>query len=256
MAKIRLILIFILLYPFNSKGNTKVYPLFQEGVKNYNSGYYEKAYNSFKEIIDNGTVNGYILYNIGNSAYRLGRIGEAILRFRQAQLFLPFFDDLKWNLNLARKKVKDKFELNYWTRFKNASLKVFSLPPELSFWIFVIFNGIFWGILTLSIYKKNFKKWIIPFLIIYLYGLGSFLFTCYRIYIRKDGVVLADVVRVYSGTDIASSVLFELHEGTEFKIINKRGEWLAIKVPDGRKGWLKKESAGVVQDERIIGSFL
>lgn len=223
--------------------------IFQKAVQNYNSGNYEESYVLFQSLLEEGVKNPFIYYNLGNCAYRLGKLGEAIFRYRQALLLSPHFHDLTFNLKIAREKVIDRFEESYWRRFKKHIIKYFLLSPHLAWILFLSVNSILWIYLSINLFFKKAGKALIFLFIFYLYSSLTMVFTFYQIYFKKDGVIVEPVGRVYSGTDIGSLVLFELHEGTEVEILNERGEWVAIMVPDGRKGWMKKGSVKIVQEE-------
>ena len=62
-----------------------------------------------------------------------------------------------------------------------------------------------------------------------------------------DGVVVAKDITVRSGNGITNTALFQLHDGAECKIIKQEGDWLKIKLPDGKKGWIEGRWAGKCQ---------
>jgi uncharacterized protein YgiM (DUF1202 family) len=59
-------------------------------------------------------------------------------------------------------------------------------------------------------------------------------------------VVLHPVVELYSGPGESYELLFRAHEGTVFTIVSRSGDWLAVKLPDGRGGYVKASRVGEV----------
>ena len=58
--------------------------------------YYQKSIMHFERIIDEGGVaNGKLFYNLGNSYFRKGDIGRAILNYKRAALYMPNDPNLK-----------------------------------------------------------------------------------------------------------------------------------------------------------------
>jgi hypothetical protein len=46
-----------------------------------------------------------------------------------------------------------------------------------------------------------------------------------------------------------SETLFTLHEGTKFRLIENRGEWIRFSIQDGRQGWILQESVAFIQEK-------
>ena len=59
-------------------------------------------------------------------------------------------------------------------------------------------------------------------------------------------VVLEPVAELYSGPGEKHELLFRAHEGTVFDIVERRGEWLSVKLPDGKGGFIRAQKTGEV----------
>jgi SH3-like domain-containing protein len=54
-----------------------------------------------------------------------------------------------------------------------------------------------------------------------------------------DSVIIAvDVANVRSGPSLASSVVEQVKGGTQLDVVVKGGDWLQVRLPDGRTGWV------------------
>ncbi len=226
--------------------------VFQHAVKVYSEGRYEEARQAFLRLYQQGLRNGYILYNAGNAAYRSGHVGEAVLHYRAALFYLPFYGDLKWNLAMARKQRKDRFQTPSSRRLVHILSSPFSWPVKYAVVLFLIFHGLFWMALSFFILKRRFRAFCAVLACVYLYA-GVCVFLALKgLYFEKDAVVVVPEVKVFSGTDVKSAVLFRIHEGTEVKVKRVRGDWFAVELPDGRMGWIKSDAVGIVQEE-VLG---
>ena len=76
---------------------------FDDANKLFQSGDFSGAATAYQKCIDTDGPSAALLYNLGNSQYRLGQYGPAILAYEQAKLLTPRDPDLVANLNLARK---------------------------------------------------------------------------------------------------------------------------------------------------------
>jgi|GEM_PF-849636 len=85
-----------------------------EANKLFQAGDFPGAANAYQKVIDTEGPSAAVLYNLGNSRYRLGQYGPAILAYERAKLLAPRDPDLQANLNLARKAatVFDKSALD------------------------------------------------------------------------------------------------------------------------------------------------
>jgi tetratricopeptide (TPR) repeat protein len=87
---------------------------FREANHLFASGDFAKSAGIYQKIIDTNGASASLYYNLGNSEYRLGHLGPAILAYERARLLSPRDPDLIANLNLARKSaaVFDKGRFN------------------------------------------------------------------------------------------------------------------------------------------------
>src|SRR5690606_3967693 len=70
----------------------------------------DKAIEVYKDLINSGFEGTSLYYNLGNSYYRTGKIGLAILYYEKALKLSPGDEDIRHNLALANLKTIDKVE--------------------------------------------------------------------------------------------------------------------------------------------------
>jgi len=214
----------------------------------FNQGKFKEAA-SLYELAIKKVKNGELYYNLGNAYLKLGKLGKAILNYRNAYLYTPRSEDLKANINYARQLTRDKIEKKERYSVLNTVCfwyRAFSLR-EL-FFGFLIVNGLFWTLALFRIWFRNeFLYWSLLSSFILFIITGSTLGTkIYNTFFVKEGVVTTKELGVRAGNGPNNTVLFYLHDGTECKILNGDGGWLKIELADGKKGWVQKKFVGIV----------
>ena len=63
---------------------------------------------------------------------------------------------------------------------------------------------------------------------------------------KTSAVIVSPMVVVKSSPDENSSDIFILHEGTKVKVREELGQWLEIRIADGKQGWLPKNALEVI----------
>ena len=70
-----------------------------------------------------------------------------------------------------------------------------------------------------------------------------------RIYLFESiefGVIFEKKVAVMSEPNLGASEVFILHEGTKIKINRKLNDWFEISIADGKTGWCRSNSIGII----------
>jgi tetratricopeptide (TPR) repeat protein len=236
----------LLFFVFNImvNGQSQDYQNYFKAANNaYHQQNYEQAIELYQNILSQGYHSKEIYFNIGNSYYRLNRIGEAILYYEKAQKLDPRDVDIQYNLELANLRVIDRIE---WD-----NLKLFFSIQQLSRLISVLFAlTVFCLILWLFTKRYRLRRWIL-----YLSAVAGLLtiFWAYILIIRTGelkefhwAIVLTPTVTVLSAPDENSTDVFLLHEGVKVSLNENRGDWVKISLPDGKSGWMKKNDIGII----------
>ena len=251
------------LHPVNSQGQARPdynggksldeAALFMEAQKNYKDGKYSQAARGFEKLLQDGRRNGKLYYNLGNSYFKMGMLGKAILSYRLAELYTPRDEDLNANLSYARQLTKDRIETKQWVPFLNQFCFWYSkLNIRELFIVFLIVHALFWVFALLKMVWSNEYFNFMFFITLALTAVLGFSFAI-KLYHHSydiDGVVLAKEVTVRSGNGINNTALFQLHDGAEFKVTQQEGNWFKIELPDGKKGWIDNRWAGVCKVNR------
>lgn len=192
-------------------------------------------------------ANGPLFYNLGNIYFRLGDMGRAILNFRKAQKFTPNDVNLKRNLAYARRNCQDSVQ-------EEESKKVMK---TLFFWhydfslairevIFIICFCAFWLLCALRLKLKGYGTGIglVACGILAVVVASSMMISEYS-HRQASGVILSAEVVGRTGNSEAYERSFQepLHAGTEFDLLETRGNWMEIRLADGKTCWIPADAA-------------
>jgi len=216
----------------------------QEADRAYRETRYQAAHDGYQRLLQTEGATGHLLYNLGNTAFRLNQSGRAILYYEKARVLLPRDADLKFNLGHAREQIRDVVPEQesfigtafFWLGFLTL--------PEL-YWCFAVANILFWGIMAARLFSR--AEWthslLFLLLVFWLLAGSSFGLKWHQMRTDDRAVILQAEVSVLAGPDSRDTVLFKLHEGTIVHLERSEEGWSLIRLPDGKRGWLRAEAA-------------
>lgn len=222
----------------------------------YQVGNYEDAQRIYEQLISQGVEHSIVYYNLGNTYYRQGDLGRAVLNFQRASQLNPRDPDIKANLELARAKADVPFTPMAPGPFS-------ALAKMTSSWLTLNETAIlalaFWflaGFLFLAIRLLGGGKMrrilrygaIVALFFLALIGLslGSRIYTEST---QHNGVVVAPVVAVSSEPSENFATEFSLRSGTEVSLVETQGKWARLAVPgDAIEGWIPLTAVETVVD--------
>ncbi len=223
------------------------------GNKYYQDKQYEKAADAYQEIISSGFEGTSLYYNLGDAYYREGKLGLAILYYQKALRLSPGNGDVIHNLKIANARTVDKIEalpqffLFEWWESILAALSVTG-------WTFTVY--LFYAIVLLSIGLYFFAKRgglqrfavYSGFVSIVLLIVTSSLLAVKlnRDMNVKSAIVIAPTATVKLSPDQSSNDAFIIHEGLKVRELNSVGDWIDIRLEDGKEGWIQKNDIATI----------
>lgn len=219
----------------------------READRAYRETRYQAAYDGYQQLLRMEGATADLLYNLGNAAFRLNLTGRAILYYEKARLLSPRDPDLAFNLGHAREQIRDVVSAPE-SFIGAAFFWLGSLTLAEVFWCFVAANVLFWGVMAARIFSRAEWTYSLLFLLLALWLLAGISFGLKWHQVRSDdrAVILQTEVSVLAGPDLRDTVLFKLHEGTIVQLERSEEGWSLIRLPDGKRGWLRAEGAGKI----------
>lgn len=243
---------------------------FTEADTAYRRNDFEKARAIYLQALQEEGVSAGLLFNLGNTYYRLGDDGEAILCYERARKLDPGNSRIRQNLDFLTTKVMDanrgslhgktgNIEPDQET-FMESLYRMIAIDRSSNGWaIFAVMAFIlFLGAAAMYVFTPNvlarktgFFSGItfIGFTLIFI----IFAFLAASEYKKQDKVILMDFTNelLLEPNENASSAGTTLHKGTKLQILETKKaadgtEWLKLKLNQENTGWLKKESVEVI----------
>ena len=244
-------LIFILVISSHSYSD-QIIEKFQEANARYNDSDYNGAIQLYEQIVSEKWQSGYLYYNLGNSYFREGMVGQSIWAYNKALNLSPRFENIKYNLEIANSKIKDRVTLppefflvdfyiqlkNYFTFFEWLFLCGLLVLLSASFFMFskvLILNG---NVVRRLILALTFSAFFLHLIIFDIYLEESK---------EAHGIIIFDDVHAFSGPFQGKNTrLFTLNEGTRVSVLQNQGNWVEIVLLSGEKAWIPIEKIKVI----------
>jgi tetratricopeptide (TPR) repeat protein len=215
---------------------------YNQGNQLYARKDYAGAASAYQQALKAGP-SADVCYNLGNALFKSGRIGPAIVQYRRAYYLHPRDADIGRNLSFARSYRVDKVltapgpvalvmdEIFHVLSRKEAALlaAVSFLLAALSLSAWIVRRGPLFSfgtavLATLSLFCLI-TQWVWA-------GEVS----------AQPAVVVAPEVNALSGPGEEFKQILLLHDGTEVRIRERRGDYLLVQLPGGSGGWIRSEA--------------
>ena len=231
--------------------------IWEQANELYRNSDLENALQGYLYLAQLGIQNGYLFYNLGNTFFRLGQTGKAVLWYERAVEYLPRSGDLKFNLKYARNKLSDEEyqvpehggTIGFLIRLHNS----FNLAESL--WITL---GWFWGwslCLLIPMLTRT-ERWKAR-LRIPCWSLGiAFILSSLSTGLKthqyewvSEAIVMDSAVEVKTGPGKDFSTSFSLHEGTKVRIVQRQGDWSRLILPGNTTftGWIPDRAIEMIR---------
>ena len=228
--------------------------------KSYQTGDFEAAKTTLHEALKTHTHNSYLIYNLGLTEYKLGKVGLALGLWRKALLINPQLNEARQAINYAVGQMQSKPLTqntdSTWVWIEklitdNLSFNVIWPLFLVSFFVFG-----FYMIKFLGAKKRAFAndeappllgtKPIVFLVLAILFGVIGF--VSFKDINSTKATAVAKPTEVKTGPNTEYATLFEIPEGTEVLIRDKDSGWYKIEDPTGRIGWTEDKSVFVTTD--------
>jgi tetratricopeptide (TPR) repeat protein len=215
----------------------------------YEQQNYDSAAAYYERILSSGTNNGAVCFNLGNTYFRLKKIGLAMLFFERARKLSPNDPDVIANIKFAQSAIVDRLPMPDRSFFETVLVRLhnlFSLNVQLwLIFIFLLLLGVFFSIGLFA--RPNIRLWLMYISsLVVLVGACMGISAGIKVYASEKiqyAIVLAPSVDAKNQPN-GNKVLFTVHEGTKFRVRKQLGEWSLVSLPTGVSGWVVASSLG------------
>ena len=223
--------------------------LWVNGNAAYEAGDFGRAVALYGEMRGMGVDNGHLHYNLGNAYLRAGELGRSIASYRRSLRLLPRDEDASANLTFARRSARDEIAPpEAPVLLRTVLFWHFSLAPVEVLRTAVLVGLGFWIVLALRLYRPASE--VLRWSAVCLLGVGLALagsLVAHAAFSSPVAVVLPPEIDLHAAAGEGSIVRFQLHAGTEVRVIEERPEWVRIELPEGERGWSMREYLELVE---------
>lgn len=201
----------------------------------YESGRLADALTEYEHLAQQHPTDPALSYNLGNTCWRIGKRGKAILWFERARRLSPRDGDTRFNLNLARSSLTDE-ESGWGEAFDRI------LTPKELVWLSLVLLWLICLTAGIALIREwPWAKWGsvvtygLPLLIVLAGWAGARTYDL----TREWAVVAVPTAEVRSGPGDQFPVGYTAPEGQRALILNRRPGWIELGIPSkSLKGWV------------------
>ena len=231
----------------NAESTIPVDSLFSIGNRYFSIEKYDYAMDAYLAILEK-VENPDLYFNIGNTYYRQGNLGQAIWAYEKGIQLSPLHKDLKYNLDFVNARVKDRIEVPkgilfiemYRTIKRNVKLNDLLLWGGIMILLasFATFFKVFNILDNIFAYRMTVILFIFS-LLLHMIALDKY----WEISDKNEGIIISSIVNVRSAPiDRDEKIIFRIHEGLKVDIVQSQPGWFEIILLDGKKGWIEHQS--------------
>ena len=249
-------IVFLLWIVANSVSAQNADSLFVAANNFYKNGNFETAIENYQKIASQNLISSELYYNLGNSYYKLNKVGPSIYYYEKALQLDPLNEDVKKNLVFAKRLALDNIKELPKTFLQKLNTDYLQKLSYDQWAILVIVFSIVGSILFLLFFfeERPSKKrlYFATSVGSFLFLISSLLITNKQYHLSKnntEAIVFADKTEVRNAPTLNSEKVFTLHEGTKIIVLDRVDNWKKIKLADGKIGWI------IASDINILKSF-
>jgi tetratricopeptide (TPR) repeat protein len=221
-------------------------PDFTKANQEYAQGHFKEAISGYEALIRAGQLSATLFYDLGNSYFRSGDFGRAILNYERALALERHHPEATANLQIARDEARALELQQSWPEryLRFASVNQYSIAAAIAFWL-----AAFAIVMLISARRRS--ATLIATSIFCLLVCAVSIYAVYALERGSKGNALAivtgkDVQARLATADTANSVL-ALPPGSEVKVLSTRGDWIYAALPNNLRGWIPAKDAEQVR---------
>ena len=219
---------------------------FEKGNQYYAKENFEAAISNFESVVNSGKQSAELYFNLGNSYYKLHKVAPAIYNYEKALLLSPNDDEIKTNLEFARKMAIDDIKVIPKVGF-NKLISDFTSNYHYDTWAWIAVSFAFLFLLFFAGYYFSQKTMLkrIFFIGMFLWLLGIVLSAASGFYEKnrndteRPAIIFIENAPLKSEPKTGSPDTTVLHEGTKVYILESIANWKKVELTDETTGWIE-----------------
>jgi tetratricopeptide (TPR) repeat protein len=213
---------------------------FEAANKLYEEGKYTDALAAYDQLLQGG-VSGAVLFNRGNTLFKLGQLGRAIESYRLAEQLAPRDQDVRSNLDFVRTSARggapyhtarwrgwlDSLSMNEWTALTAAAFWVLFLLLAMAQWR---------RELRPRLFKPVFAALAVFVLLVVCLGI-----ELNANYFTPSAIVVTGETDIRNGPFDEAPSVYKVRDGAELTVLDRKDNWLQVADSAQRIGWVRQD---------------
>lgn len=212
---------------------------FETANQLYDQGKFSEAKRIYEQFVDDGKWNANLFYNLGNTDYRLGSTGRAILNYERAVALDRSHPEARANLLLLRNQAGARLRALPWW-----DATVMGLPAV--FWVAIGTSAAWVAIFSLAIVAtcrrgEPRRGWLLATLAALVAVVsGGALWTLEQD--RAMAIVTAQSTEARLAPADRAALAEALPAGSRVRVLSERGDWVYCALPGEGRGWIPQRA--------------
>lgn len=203
---------------------------FESAAQLYDQGKFSEAKGIYEGLVERGEWSANLFYNLGNTDYRLGAPGRAMLNYERALALDSTHAEARANLHWVREQSGAKVPAKRWWEH---ALPVVAADVYLGVGVAAFWIAVFCA--SARLFGRRAWGWATVALLLAAYSAAGF---WWRQQDRALAVITASQAVARLAPADRASVAESLPAGSQVRVLSERGEWVYCALPGGGLGWV------------------
>lgn len=216
---------------------------FVAGNAAYRGSEYRAAVTAFEQVLAMGLESGPVYFNLGNSYFKAGQRGRAILSYERALQLMPRDADLRFNYQFVKESLpnyQDPSGGNLIERLMDRHMAFYTLS-EMMIVIVILASMLAFGWLVVYYYDYRLPFGRLVFFVLAVLLLVNGVGYALKSKALLTGAVVIQPAQARFEPKADATTHYSLAEGVKVQIIRRQDEWVKIQRSDEKMGWVKAE---------------
>ena len=202
-------------------------------------------------LVNSGTSNADLYFNLGNSYLQSDQLGRAIVNYERALKLQPGNRQFQANLNAAQSIVQtetssqelSRLDQGLLFKIKHGNSALVKMVGQQAMMIVIVLSSLtFWGLVILRTRGQKLSLWkcaTLPGLLLII-SLASFHFHKENTVQQGNAVIVEQRLQLHEGDgeQFAEVAVLDSAEGHRVQTLAHRGSWTQIQTSRGQIGWV------------------
>jgi tetratricopeptide (TPR) repeat protein len=223
--------------------------LFFKATGFYEAGKYDDAIEQYQLLAKQNLESGPLYYNLGNCYLKKKELGKAILNYERAKKIFPTDPDIELNYQYAKSltQMSSTGDDSSWPSKMIDKLLGMTTIDQLT----ILLSALYVFAVSILIARlfiadiRRYSRIILGGLLI-LFILVGLTLANKGMLLEKEAIVIQEKVDVKFEPFDRAATYFVLHEGMKVQVILSKKDWMKVKYPDKRVGWVKASGIEVI----------